>query len=386
MAMLERFEAELPLMTSWRHDFHAHPEIGFHEVRTSGIVADLLGQWGIAVSRVGDTGVVGTLAGKRPGNRTIGLRADIDALPMQEETELAYKSTTPGAFHGCGHDGHTSILLGAAKVLAADPDFAGTVHFIFQPAEETLYGAKTMIAQGLFERFPCDEVYGLHNFPGLGVGKVAVIPGAIMAACDCVRFTVKGTGAHGAMPHLGNDPVVVAGQLIVALQSVISRNLDPLESGVVSVCQVHGGSAFNVIPAEVALEGTIRAMSKPARALLHRRVREISAGVASAFNAVIDVDIIEGCPPTINTAEQTDAVVRVAHDVVGEANFVAGMKPVMGSEDFSFMLDACKGAYFVVGQDGPFCHHPSYQFDDAIMPVGAAMFAGIVRDRLGEAG
>ena len=385
MDTIDRFKTELPEMTAWRRDFHTHPEIGFEEVRTSGIVASLLQDWGLEVHRgLAGTGVVGVLRGKRPGNRALGLRADMDALPMDEKADVAWRSTTPGKFHGCGHDGHTSILLGVAKVLASDPDFAGTVNFIFQPAEETLFGGKRMVDDGLFTQFPCDEVYGLHNFPGLGNGRVAVQGGVMMAGADGLRIEVRGTGAHAAMPHLGNDPVVIAAHLVVALQSILSRTLDPLEAGVISICMIHGGSATNVIPDMVELRGTIRALSIETRALLHKRIREVCAGVATANAADIMCDIIEGCPPTINAVDQAEAVARVARRVAGPENVIEAMKPVMGSEDFSFMLQQCKGAYFVVGQGGQACHHPEYQFDDSIMPLAATMFTEIVRDRLNE--
>jgi amidohydrolase len=385
MTTIEMFQQQLPELTAWRHDFHAHPEIGFEEHRTSGIVAKLLEEWGIQVHRgLAGTGVVGVLRGLRPGNRAIGLRADMDALPMEEQADVPYKSTNAGAFHGCGHDGHTTILLGTARALAKNRDFAGTVHFIFQPGEETLYGSKRMIDGGLFDRFPCDEIYGLHNMPGLGVGKVCCLPGVMMASCDSMQIVVKGKGGHGAMPHLSKDPIAIAAQLIVALQMIVARSADPLDSGVLSVCMIHGGSAFNVIPDQVELSGTIRAISAAGRRLLHQRLREVCAGVAATHGADIECKLIEGCPATVNTPEQADAVLRAAERIVGPQNVTQSMKPLMASEDFSHMLENRKGAYFFVGQDGEFCHHPKYQFNDAIMPVGAAILSDLVRERLNE--
>jgi hippurate hydrolase len=279
-----------------------------------------------------------------------------------------------------------AILLGTAKALSSNPDFAGTINFIFQPAEETLRGGKAMIDDGLFDRFPCDEVYGLHNLPSLGVGKVSCAPGVMLASCDSMRILVKGKGGHGAMPQLCKDPVAIAGHLIVALQTIVARSADPLDSGVVSICTVHGGSTFNVIPDRVELSGTIRAISAAGRSLLHRRIRDICTGVAATHEAEIEFELIEGCPPTHNAPEQADTVVRAADRILGPQNVMRAMKPLMVSEDFSYMLENCRGAFFFLGQGGEFCHHPNYQFDDAIMPLGATIFCEVVRERLGETG
>lgn len=383
MGALEYLQRELPVLMSWRHDFHAHPEIGFEETRTAAKVAELLSSWGIETrTGVGGTGVIGTLRGNRPGNKAIGFRADMDALPMEGRADVSYRSTRPDAFHGCGHDGHTVTLLGAAKYLAEHPDFAGTIHFIFQPAEETLRGGTAMIADGLFTHAPVSEVYGLHNNPSMAPGKIGVRSGAILSGCDPLRIEVQGVGAHGAQPHHGIDPIVVACELVGLLQTVVSRSLDALDSGVVTIGSFHGGTAPNVIPDRVVLEGTIRSMSQDGRALLLRRVREICDGVANCFGIKVVCDIGPGCPPTVNHADAVAAVERAAELVVGQDNLVAGITPLMASEDFAYMLQERPGAYFFVGQTGPNCHHPEYIFDDAIMPIGGAMFVQIAYDRL----
>src|SRR5262249_29735073 len=278
-------------MVAWRRDFHAHPEIGFQEERTSGIVAEKLASWGIEVHRgIGKTGVVGGLKGRGPG-RSIGLRADMDALPMDEMTNLPYRSTNPGVFHGCGHDGHTTMLLGAARYLASTRNFDGTVVFIFQPAEEGLGGARAMLADGLFERFPCDEIYGLHNSPVKPQGTISLRSGAAMAACDFFDIRITGKGSHGANPHYGNDPTMIAVTLAQAMQTIVSRNVDPLKAAVLSITQFHAGSAYNVIPGEAKLCGTVRCFSDDVRALVRERMRTICAGIAAAFQVEISVDI-----------------------------------------------------------------------------------------------
>ena len=282
MPNIDRIEGFADELTAIRRDLHAHPEIGFEEVRTSGIVADKLTQWGIEVHRgLGGTGVVGVLKGKGTGGKRIGLRADMDALPMEENTNLKWRSTIPGRFHGCGHDGHTTMLLGTARYLAETRNFDGTVHFIFQPAEEGLGGARAMIKDGLFEKFPCDEIYGLHNAPDLNHGEIAILPGPAMAGADFFDITINGYGAHGAMPERSKDPVVIAMTLGQALQTIVSRNVDPLKPAVLSITQIHAGSAYNVIPGEAKLCGTVRAFADEVRALIRERMRAICAGIAA---------------------------------------------------------------------------------------------------------
>jgi hippurate hydrolase len=384
MPTIERIDNFADELTAIRRDLHAHPEIGFEEVRTSGIVAEKLKQWGIEVHRgIGGTGVVGVLKGKGSGTRRIGLRADMDALPMEENTNLKWRSTIPGRFHGCGHDGHTTMLLGTARYLAETRDFDGTVHFIFQPAEEGLGGARAMIADGLFSKFPCDEIYGLHNAPDLNHGEIAVLPGPAMAGADFFDITIHGYGAHGAMPERSKDPVVIAMNLGQALQSIVSRNVDPLQSVVLSITQIHAGSAYNVIPGEARLAGTVRGFSDETRAMVRERMRTICAGIAAAFDVEITADIRDIFSVLVNQEEQNKLVEEVARSVVGSDHVFTKIKPKMGSEDFADMLHAVPGAYFWVGHDGSVpVHNPGYILDDKILPIGASMFARIIETRM----
>jgi hippurate hydrolase len=371
-------------LTSIRRDLHAHPEIGFEEHRTSGIVAEKLAQWGIEVHRgLGGTGVVGVLKGKGDSGRRIGLRADMDALPMEEHTNLPWRSTVPGRFHGCGHDGHTTMLLGTARYLAQTRNFDGTVAFIFQPAEEGLGGARAMLKDGLFEKFPVDEVYGLHNDPDLDLGQVSVFPGASMAGADFFDITIKGYGSHGAMPHNARDPVVIAMTLGQALQTIVSRNIHPLKSAVLSITQIHAGAAYNVVPGEAKLAGTVRAFDDGVRQLVRKRMRAIAAGMAAAFEVEIELDIRDIFSVLVNHEEPVHAVAEVARGVVGGDNVITSPRPRMGSEDFADMLQAVPGAYFWVGHGGSVpLHNPGYIFDDKMLPVGASLFARLIETRM----
>ena len=384
MPNIDRIEGFADELTAIRHDLHAHPEIGFEEKRTSGIVAEKLAQWGIEVHRgLGGTGVVGTLKGKGTGGKRIGLRADMDALPMEENTNLQWRSTIPGRFHGCGHDGHTTMLLGTARYLAETKNFDGTVHFIFQPAEEGLGGARAMIKDGLFEKFPCDEIYGLHNAPDLNHGELAIFPGPGMAGADFFDITVTGFGAHGAMPEQSRDPVVIAMNLGQALQSIVSRNVNPLQSAVLSITKIHAGSAYNVIPNEAVLSGTVRAFSDNVRNMIRERMKTIAAGMAQAFQVEIKVDIRDIFSVLVNSEEQASVVTDVARTVVDPAKVFTKSRPKMGSEDFADMLHAVPGAYFWLGHDGSVpVHNPGYILDDKILPIGASMFARIIETRL----
>jgi len=384
MPNIDRIDAFADELSAIRRDLHAHPEIGFEEVRTSGIVAEKLAQWGIEVHRgLGGTGVVGELKGKGNGTRRVGLRADMDALPMDENTNLKWRSTIPGRFHGCGHDGHTTILLGTARYLAETRNFDGTVHFIFQPAEEGLGGARAMIKDGLFEKFPCDEIYGLHNAPDLNHGELAILPGPAMAGADFFDITINGYGAHGAMPERSKDPIVIAMALVQALQSIVSRNVIPTEAAVVSITQIHAGSAYNVIPGDAKLAGTMRAFSDEVRALMRERMRAICAGMAAAFQVEIDVDIRDIFRVLVNQEEHSKVVAEAAQAVVGPANVKTRAQPKMGSEDFADMLQAVPGAYFWLGHDGSVpVHNPAFTLDDKILPVGASIFARIIETRL----
>ncbi|MGF9762396.1 M20 aminoacylase family protein [Microvirga sp. 0TCS3.31] len=371
-------------LTAIRRDLHAHPEVGFEEVRTSGLVAEKLASWGIEVHHgIGRTGVVGVLKGRSDIGRRIGLRADMDALPMEEATNLPYRSTIPNRFHGCGHDGHTTILLGAARYLAETRNFSGTVVFIFQPAEEGLGGARAMLADRLFERFPCDEIYGLHNAPYLESGQVAVWPGAAMAGADFFDISIKGRGSHGAMPQEARDPTIVATALAQSLQSIVSRNVHPIEPAVLSITQIHAGSAYNVIPEHAALAGTIRAFSDDVRAKIRERVRTIAAGTAMAFDVEITVDIRDIFTVLENSEEHALALAEVAREVVGEDKVLTAPRPMMGSEDFADMLRAVPGAYCWLGHSGDVpLHNPGFVFDDTILSTGASLFARLVETRL----
>ena len=384
MPNIERIEGFADELTAIRRDLHAHPEIGFEEVRTSGIVAEKLTQWGIEVHRgLGGTGVVGVLKGKGTGAKRIGLRADMDALPMEENTNLRWRSTIPGRFHGCGHDGHTTMLLGTARYLAETRNFDGTVHFIFQPAEEGLGGARAMIKDGLFEKFPCDEIYGLHNAPDLNHGEIAILPGPAMAGADFFDIVINGYGAHGAMPNLSKDPVIVAMTLGQALQTIVSRNVDPHEPAVLSITQIHAGSAYNVIPGEAKLCGTVRAFSDEVRVLIRERMRALCAGIAASFQVEIKVDIRDGFSVLVNEEEQSAVVAEVARTVVDADKVITRSKPKMGSEDFADMMQVVPGAYFWVGHEGSVpVHNPGYVLDDKILPIGASMFARIIETRL----
>ncbi|MDB5548490.1 MAG: Peptidase amidohydrolase [Tardiphaga sp.] len=384
MPTLDHIDAFANDLTAIRHDLHAHPEIGFEEVRTSGIVAEKLASWGVEVHRgLGGTGVVGVLKGKGSGTKRIGLRADMDALPMEENTNLKWRSTIPGRFHGCGHDGHTTMLLGTARYLAETRNFDGTVHFIFQPAEEGLGGARAMIKDGLFSRFPCDEIYGLHNAPDLNHGEIAIFPGPGMAGADFFDITITGYGAHGAMPERSKDPVVIAMALGQAMQTIVSRNVDPLKSAVLSITKIHAGSAHNVIPNDAVLSGTVRAFDDKVRTLIRERMRALAAGMAIAFDCEIHVDIRDIFSVLVNQEEQATAVADVARTIVDPAKVFTTSRPKMGSEDFADMLHAVPGAYFWLGHDGSVpVHNPGFVLDDKILPVGASMFARIIETRL----
>ena len=383
MPALTAIEAFTDELVAIRRDLHAYPEIGFEEVRTSGIVAEKLAAWGIEVHRgIGGTGVVGILEGTGGPGRRIGLRADMDALPMDEITNLPWRSTIPGRMHACGHDGHTTMLLGAARYLAENRGFAGTAIFVFQPAEEGLGGARAMLADNLFERFPCDEIYGLHNAPNLDPGQIAVFPGPAMAGADFFDIRITGKGSHGAMPHVGRDPVIVAISLAAALQTIVSRNADPREAAVLSITQIHAGSAYNVIPEEAVLAGTVRTFSPDIAKLIRERMREICAGMAATFGVQVDIDIRGIFDVLVNHPEQAVATAAVAAEIVGTGNVLTEPKPVMGSEDFADMLRVVPGAYAWVGHAGSVpVHNPAFVLDDGILPIGASLLARLVETR-----
>jgi len=373
-------------LTAIRRDIHAHPELGFEETRTSDLVAEKLEQFGIEVTRgVGKTGVVGRL---RVGNspRAIGLRADMDCLPILEANSFDHRSQHTGKMHACGHDGHTTMLLGAAKYLAATRNFNGTVHFIFQPAEEGLGGADAMLKDGLFDRFPCDVIFGMHNRPGLALGKFQIRPGAMMAGGGYFDIKVTGVGAHGARPESGIDPVIAAAQIASALQTIVSRNVRPLDTAVVSVTRIRGGDAYNVIPETATLGGTMRCFSDTTMKLIENRMRGIAEGVAAGFGAKAELDFRLLFPPLVNHADETQFIADCAAELVGEANVNRNSNPLMASEDFAIMLNAVPGAYIQIGngegEGACEVHNPGYDFNDGALPFGASLFARLVERRL----
>jgi hippurate hydrolase len=375
-------------MTQWRRDIHAHPELGFQELRTAEMVATRLAQFGIEVHRgIGRTGVVGVL---RAGTsrRSIGLRADMDALPIDEANGFDHKSTHKGRMHACGHDGHTAMLLGAAKYLAATRRFDGTVHFIFQPAEEGLGGAKAMIDDGLFRRFPCEALFGMHNRPGMPLGKFAVRSGPMMAGGAFFDIDVTGVGAHGARPESSIDPVLVAAHIATALQSIVSRNVRPVETAVVSVTQIHAGEAYNVIPQAARLSGTVRAFSTETMEMIGRNLARIAEGVAGGFGAKAKTDFRVVFAPLVNDAKEADFAAGICSELVGAESVRRDPPLIMASEDFSFMLAEVPGCYINIGNgDGAGAcevHNPSYDFNDAALPYGASFFARAVEARLGR--
>ena len=374
-------------MTAWRRDLHAHPEVGFEEIRTSGMVAEKLRGWGIDVHHgLAGTGVVGTLVGRGPAGRSIGLRADMDALPMQELNDFAHSSKHPGRMHACGHDGHTAMLLGAAQCLAKSRAFAGTVHFIFQPAEEGGGGAQRMVREGLFEKYPCDVVYGLHNWPAMKFGTMGLRTGPMLASMDLVSIKVTGKGGHGALPHNTIDPVVTAAHIVTALQTLVSRSTSPTEAAVVSITCIEGGTAHNIIPETVLMRGTVRSFSPNVRQDLEQGIRRIAENGARAFGASATVEYTRLSPAVVNAAEEVQNVIGAAAAVVGADQVLGDIEPVMGSEDFAFMLEGRPGAYVFLGQAGSahscMIHNPHYDFNDQLLPVGASYWIRLVEQTL----
>lgn len=388
MTIIARIADLQPAIMAWRRDLHAHPELMYDVHRTAAFVAERLRSFGCdeVVTGIGRTGVVGVIRGRhsRTGAvRAIGLRADMDALPVEEETNLAYASKTPGKMHACGHDGHTAMLLGAAQYLAETRDFAGDAVVIFQPAEEGGAGAAAMIDDGLMDRFGIDQVYGMHNGPGLPVGEFAIRPGAMMAAMDRIGIEIEGVGGHAAYPHNTIDPIVVGAQLIIALQTIIARSVDPLDSAVISICEFHAGHASNVIPGSARLRGTARTLSPSVRDLIEKRLREVVAGVAQQTGATIRLDYNRGYPVLINHADQTEAAARAARGVAGEARVNNDMIPIMAAEDFAYMLEARPGAFIFIGNgDSAGLHHPAYNFNDDAIVYGTSYWARLVETTL----
>ena len=379
MPLIPRLAELQPELARIRRDIHAHPELGFEESRTSDIVAAKLAEFGCEVHRgLAKTGVVGTI---RRGNapRSIGLRADMDALPMQERNGFAHRSTHDGKMHACGHDGHTTMLLGAAKYLAETRNFEGAVHLIFQPAEEGGGGGRVMVEEGLFDQFPCDAVFALHNKPGLPLGQMATRPGPLLASSDAWEIRIDGRGSHAAYPHLAVDPFVIGAELVLALQTIVSRNLDPIESGVVTVGYMKGGTTYNVIPDALELGGTCRSFRPEVRDLIERRLGELSRGIAAAHGATATLDYQRRYPPTVNHAAEAAFAAEVAAEICGPDKVTTSYAPGMGAEDFSYMLNARPGAMLWLG-NGPgdgnrFLHNPHYDFNDEALPIGASFLA-----------
>lgn len=384
MKVPQTLQARAEQMVAWRRHLHAHPEIGFEEVETSAFVAERLAEFGLEVTRgLAETGVVGTL---RCGHsdRAIGLRADMDALPMDEKNTFAHKSRNPGRMHGCGHDGHTTMLLGAASYLAETKGFDGTVHFIFQPAEEGLGGGDRMVKDGLFQRFPVDGVYGMHNWPGMDTGSFGALTGPVMASGDVFRFTVNGKGCHAAMPELGHDPFVAVSQLLAELYAVPSRRFSAFDALIISVTKVHGGSANNVIPDQVEIEGTVRTLRPEVRDAIGGIFSDIAAGIGRATGTTIESEYNYYYPVTVNHADETERAAAAAAAVVGSDNVTRTMNPSMGAEDFAFMLQARPGSYVWIGNgtDSASLHNPTYDFNDDVLPIGAAYWASLVQREL----
>lgn len=391
-AVLDEIAADVPELTTIRRDIHAHPELGLEEHRTAAIVAEKLRSWGIETTTgIGGTGVVGTIRGRMPGQRAIGLRADMDALALVEGTGLSYASTATGRMHACGHDGHTTMLLGAAKALARSRDFAGTVHLIFQPAEEGRGGALAMLKDGLFDRFPCDAIYGLHNMPGLPVGKFSICRGPALAGSSRWSVTFTGPGGHGGNgPHLTSDLTIVLAHFIMGVQSIVSRNVPPIDTAVISIGSIHGGDieAGNVMPSKIVVGGTARCFTPEVKAIIEKRLAEHARDLAALHGAEAETSIRWGAEPLVNHSEQTDVAIAAAEALVGKDNINGKARPVTGGEDFAHMLMQKPGAFIFmgngVGPDGVAhgLHTPKYDFNDAAIAPGVGYWVSLVQQEL----
>ncbi|MFN7641605.1 MAG: M20 aminoacylase family protein [Burkholderiales bacterium] len=390
MGAIEELGRYLPQMTEWRRHIHSNPETAFEEVGTARFVAERLRSFGVDEVHEGiaKTGVVGVIRAGT-GSRAIGLRADLDALDMQEGTGVAWASRNPGKHHACGHDGHTTMLLGAARHLAATRAFDGTVYVIFQPAEENEGGGRVMVEEGIFDRFPMASVFGMHNIPGMEAGTFAIRPGPMMASYDIFEITLTGRGSHGAMPHHGIDPITTGAELVQKLQTIVSRNVDPLEPAVLSVTKFHSGTAWNIIPNEAVIGGTVRAFSEAVQTQVEQRIRELCAGTALSHGATISVRYERRYPPTVNTSAEAELCASVAASLVGADRVKLELQPAMGSEDFAWMLQARPGAYMWLGNGtgsvgGCMVHNPGYDFNDAVLPIGAAYWVRLAETALGR--
>ena len=372
-------------ITEWRRDLHAHPELQYDVHRTAGSVSERLKSFGCddVVTGLGRTGVVGVIRGSKPGAKVIGMRADMDALPIEEATTVAYKSTVPGKMHACGHDGHTAMLLGAAKYLAETRNFAGTAVVIFQPAEEGGAGARAMMDDGLFDRFGIEEVFGMHNYPGMPIGQFAIRSGPMMASTDTIGIDLEGVGGHAAWPHFGVDTVLVGAQIVNQLQSIVARNVDPLQAAVISICMFQAGHADNVIPQQAKLRGTARALSPKVRDLLQKRVREVVEGTARAYGAKAELTYTTGYPVLVNEERKTAFAAGVAREVAGKDKVNTDCAPLMGAEDFAFMLQERPGAFIYIGNgNSAQLHNPAYDFNDEAIPVGTSYWVRLAETAL----
>jgi amidohydrolase len=372
-------------ITEWRRDLHAHPELQYDVHRTAGSVSERLKSFGCddVVAGIGRTGVVGVIRGRKPGAKVIGMRADMDALPIEEATTVAYKSTVPGKMHACGHDGHTAMLLGAAKYLAETRNFAGTAVVIFQPAEEGGAGARAMMDDGLFDRFGIEEVFGMHNYPGMPIGQFAIRSGPMMASTDTIGIDLEGVGGHAAWPHFGVDTVLVGAQIVNQLQSIVARNVDPLQAAVISICMFQAGHADNVIPQQAKLRGTARALSPKVRDLLQKRVREVVEGTARAYGAKAELTYTTGYPVLVNEELKTAFAAGVACEVAGKDKVNTDCAPLMGAEDFAFMLQERPGAFIYIGNgNSAQLHNPAYDFNDEAIPVGTSYWVRLAETAL----
>lgn len=385
MPTINRFADFHEEIAAWRRDLHENPELLYDVHRTAGIVAEKLKEFGCdeVVTGLGRTGVVGVIRGNKGEGRTIGMRADMDALPIQEIKDLPHKSKTDGKMHACGHDGHTAMLLGAAKYLAETRNFAGTAIVIFQPAEEGGAGGKEMVDDGIMDRWDVAEVYGMHNMPNLPVGEFSIRPGAIMAATDEIQIFIEGCGGHAAQPNACVDPTLAGAAIMQALQSIVSRNLDPVDNAVISITTFHAGDAFNVIPQTAKLSGTVRTLDADVRDMIEARINAMVPAIAEGYGCKVEIDYIRGYPVTVNHDDQTDFAVKVASDVAGESAVEANMRPLLGGEDFSYMLEARPGAMIFIGNgDTAGLHHPEYDFNDDIIPLGCSYWARLVETSL----
>ena len=385
MPIVNRVAALHSEIKEWRRDFHAHPELRYDVHRTAASVADKLKSFGCdeVVPGIGRTGVVGVIRGRRAGKKVVGLRADMDALPLEEETGLPYASTVSGKMHACGHDGHTAMLLGAAKYLAETRNFAGTAVVIFQPAEEGGAGAAAMIKDGLISRFGIEEVYGMHNYPGIPLGQFAIRPGPMMAAADHIEIAIEGKGGHAARPHLAIDTILVGAQIINQLQSVVARNIDPLEAAVVSICMFQAGHTDNVIPQHAKLRGTARSLKPKVGELLHKRIEEVIEGTARLYGASAKITYTNGYPVVVNHDRQTAFATDIAREIAGPDKVDTDVAPVMGAEDFAFMLNERPGAFIFVGNgDSAGLHHPRYDFNDETIPIGTSYWVRLAETAL----